>query len=97
MIILCVRNRAETTLILIPAFFLCSTTCAILRVLTDQTPYFDYFEALDYFCYFMGHWMFAVHYLRTSLILPKLLKEAKLEWLMKDAQKTSAGLQGWDL
>ena len=58
---------------------------------------FDTFVAIDYFGYFMGHMIFSMHYLKTSLILPKLLKEAKLEWLVKDAQRNSTDMLGWDL
>ena len=38
------------------------------------------------FCAALAHWIFSVQYLKTSLILPITLREAKLEWLhdMKD-------------
>ena len=94
-IIICARKRKEAILILIPVFFLISCIFDALRVVYEKHPYFDYFVAVDYFGYFMGHWMFSVHYLKTSLIIPRLLKEAKLEWLMKDAERESREI-GWN-
>ena len=42
--------------------------------------------------------MFSSHYLKTSLILPKLFIEAKLEWLVKDATRDSDSIVGgWDM
>ena len=33
----------------------------------------------------MAHWIFSTQYLHTSLILPSLFTEAKLEWLQDEA------------
>ena len=38
-----------------------------------------YAELCANFFYISAHWVFSVQYLRTSLILPKLFSEAKLE------------------
>ena len=39
----------------------------------------------------LGHWFFATQYLKTSLVMPRLMIEAKLEWVLEDA-KTNASL-----
>ena len=35
----------------------------------------------------MGHWYFATQYLKTCLTLPRLLTEAKLEWVLEDSEE----------
>ena len=98
-IIFCVRRRTEIPLLLIPIFFLAMCICDCLRVIKEYDPdsfLFNFLASSDYFFYFMGHCMFALHYLKSSLVLPKLMEEAKLEWLMKDASRNSQKI-GWDL
>ena len=56
-----------------------------IKELFVGAKYFDLLLVVDDFTYFMAHAIFSMHYLKQSLILPKLMKEAKLEWLIKDA------------
>ena len=44
----------------------------------------------------LAHWVFTVQYLKTSLILPVTLREAKLEWL-HEAQNHSQALNPLDM
>ena len=44
----------------------------------------------------LAHWVFTVQYLKTSLILPVTLREARLEWL-HEAQNQSQVLNPLDL
>ena len=89
MIIFCVRKRREPALLLTPFFFSCMCIFDFARILAQDKPYYRILVACDYFCYFMGEWFFSSHYLKTSLILPYLFAEAKLEWLVRDAQRES--------
>ena len=36
--------------------------------------------------YYMSRFLFAVQYLRTSLILPRIFTQAKIEWLQQSAE-----------
>ena len=42
----------------------------------------------------LGHWFFATQYLKTCLILPKLLIEAKLEWVLGDSEEQAKNQVG---
>ena len=49
----------------------------------------------------LGNWFFISQYLRTSMTLPKLLNEARLEWVLKDTQdaldSSTSQTTYWDL
>ena len=36
--------------------------------------------AFGRFCYLIAHWTFSAQYLKTSMVLPRVLQEAKLEY-----------------
>ena len=42
------------------------------------------FEHTHLFFYMMAHWAFSAQYWKTSMTLPKVLSEAKLEWASQD-------------
>ena len=44
----------------------------------------------------LAHWVFTVQYLKTSLILPVTLREARLEWL-HECQNQSQALNPLDM
>ena len=44
--------------------------------------------AIANFGFDMAHWFFSTQYLHTSLILPSLFTEAKVEWLQDEACPT---------
>ena len=83
------RKRKEFFLIATPSFFLAASLGMLIYALTIDmndalTPLTQSLKAVIYFCSGMGHWFFASQYLRTSLTLPELLAEAKLEWTLDD-------------
>ena len=39
--------------------------------------------------YYTAHFIFAVQYFQTSLILPKLYTKVKIEWLLENAQNNA--------
>ena len=93
-VVVFIRKRREHFLILTPLFFSISAGAGIV--------YFTYFIYVDetgwplvlsyLICFFfmvMGHWMFSVQYLKTSLILSKIFIVAKLEWVLDDENNSS--------
>ena len=84
-IIIFVRKRSDVVLISIPLLFMLSCGFEFVQMFQEGTLY-DILVFLDYTTYFMAHWMFCVHYLKTSLILPKICEQANLEWILKDAE-----------
>ena len=47
--------------------------------LQNWPVYVSYFFSV--FSYFMAHFIFAIQYLKTSVTLPKLFTQAKVEWI----------------
>ena len=88
-VIVFIRRRKEPFLILTPALFILSGIFGALYGILRLYPPLDLddhwyllFFCADYLFYHLGHWVFTIQYLRTSLILPKLFIEAKFEWVL---------------
>ena len=93
---LVVRKRREWFFILTPLFFVMSSIIGLLNSLLteiNKEPG-NWTKPLDCMSRqfdIMAHWIFSAQYLRTCLVLPILFVEAKLEWVMDDAQANNTG------
>ena len=91
-----VNKRRERFLIATPVCFLIADTCGIYLDLIILINGFDLGSELPLYLInvgafahmfnLMGHWFFATQYLQTCLILPRLLIESKLEWVLEDSE-----------
>ena len=50
----------------------------------DVPEWIEFLANLGNFCYLMAHWAFSAQYLKTSMVLPRLLTQAKLEYTSAD-------------
>ena len=84
----CKRKRKEAFLILIPTCFILCSIFAIpsflIKLSIGESNWVIPLAAANIFFSLIGYWFFAAELLRTSLILPKLFTETKLEWMLKD-------------
>ena len=79
-----VRRRSDWFLVMTPLLLLLFAMCYIVftyfRYTNIHSPYAFIFANLGNYFYIMAHWVFKVQYLKTSLVLPKIFVEAKLEY-----------------
>ena len=82
-------------IILTPIFIMLADVFSFMgvyRVVSDPDEFEKYqttvnlFFSINNFFALMSHQVFGAQYLRTSLVLPKLFKAAKLEWVLSDTQ-----------
>ena len=82
------RKRKETFVILLPVCFILCSAFAIpsflIKLSVEESAWIIPLAAANIFFSLIGYWFFAAELLRTSLILPKLFTEAKLEWMLQD-------------
>ena len=93
-IVLCFRRRSEAFIVSIPFLFICYGTLSILeftyllgwdkgRIPLLETEFGStVIGSLTNYCLAMVYWVFAFQYLRTSLILPKLLIDQQVNDLI---------------
>ena len=104
-----VRNRKCHLIILTPCFIGAASISSIVASLLFFTMSGDdelwdnnqdlirSIFALNNFFALMGYQVFGALYLRTSLMLPKLFKEAKLEFFLNDTKKNKHLLESEDI
>ena len=84
------RKRTDWFLIMTPALLLLFAICYIgfsnYRYTDNRSVFAFVFANLGNYFYIMAHWVFKVQYLKTSLILPKIFVEAKLEYEIDQSQ-----------
>ena len=94
-----VRRRKEWFFILTPLFFVISSSSGLANSLIEWNKEDEWNRTLDCLSRqfdIMAHWIFSAQYLRTCLVLPILFIEAKLEWVMDDAQSNKIGANAPD-
>ena len=104
-----VRKRLNHLIILTPTFIAAASIASIVASLlfyelSGDDELWDKHEdsirsifALNNFFALMGYQVFGALYLRTSLMLPKLFKEAKLEFVLTDTKKNKHLLDSEDI
>ena len=61
---------------------------------SDYPDWIEVSANLGNFCYLMAHWAFSAQYLKTSMVLPRLLTQAKLEYTSQDTIRRENRLSG---
>ena len=83
-----IRKRREMFVTLIPSCFIFCSAFAIpsfwIKLTVGDSPWIVPLAAVNIFFSLIGYWFFAAEIFKTSLILPKLFKETKQEWMHKD-------------
>ena len=83
-LVVIIRRRTDWFLIMTPLLLFLYAMCYIVftyfRYTNNHSPYAFILANLGNYFYIMAHWVFKVQYLKTSLVLPKIFIEAKLEY-----------------
>ena len=96
LVVVKIYKRVDWFLVAIPTLMLMYGTLSVPKnIATIKGGYtaFTFPQGLKYsilqytadWCFHMAHWFFSTQYLHTSLILPRLFTQAKIEWLQDDA------------
>ena len=95
-IVVCARRRREAFIILTPIFLMVADVFSFIGVSIILTVTPEEFVrvkttvnllfTINNFFALMSYQVFGAQYLRTSLVLPSLFHEAKLEWVLSEAQ-----------
>ena len=81
LLVICHYKSKQWFLIVFPLLVMIGSAFDMVVRLSNSEDYVLLADVLKtvYFCFSVSHFLFATQYLKTSLILPKILKQVKIE------------------
>ena len=95
-IVVFIRKRTDFFVISTLSCYLVSSIIVVIYSLYNhiskpESPitWLEYVQQFGRFCYMMGHWAFSAQYLKTKMVLPRILNQAKLDHTRANENKIS--------